>query len=127
MPVIGGVKVPFVPAGGETQLKKKTEFPGQQEPSKFREIFDKELTKLKFSGHAQTRMNSRGINISEADLLRLDEAVSKAETKNAANPLVIMDDKAFIVNVPNKTVITVMNKDQMNEQVITQIDSAVIA
>lgn len=127
MPVIGGVQVPFVPAGGTAQLKKNTEMPENGQTTKFQDLFDRELTKLKFSGHAQTRMDSRDIKISDADMLRLDEAFTKAEGKNAVNPLILMDDKAFIVNVPNKTVVTVMSKDQMNEQVITQIDSAVIA
>ena len=36
-------------------------------------------------------------------------------------------DKAFIVNVPNKTVITAMDKAQLMSNVITNIDSAVIA
>lgn len=126
MPVIGGVSVPFVPAGGVDQLKKKPVDNKLNGPS-FNDLLTEELTKIKFSGHAQTRMNSRDINISDAELLRLDDAVSKAEQKNSVNPLILMDDKMFIVNVPNKTVVTVMTKEQMNDNVITQIDSAVIA
>lgn len=125
MPVVGGVKVPFVPAGGVDQLKKKPV--ETTNGASFNDFLTDELSKLKFSGHAKTRMNSRDININEADLLRLDDAVLKAEQKNAVNPLVLMDDKVFIVNIPNKTVVTVMNKEQLNDNVITQIDSAVIA
>ena len=38
----------------------------------------------------------------------------------------IMDDLAFIVNVPNSTVITAMDSTNSNEQVFTNIDGAVI-
>jgi hypothetical protein len=41
--------------------------------------------------------------------------------------LIMLDEKAFIVNVANKTVITVVSKDNMDSNVITDIDSAVFA
>lgn len=126
MPVIGGVSVPFVPAGGVDQLKKNPVNKNINGPS-FNDFLNEEITKLKFSGHAKTRMNSRDIQISDAEMLRLDEAVLKAGQKNAVNPMIMMDDKVFIVNIPNNTVITVMDKEQLNDNVITQIDSAVIA
>jgi flagellar operon protein len=126
MPVIGGVNVPFVPAGGVNQLKKSPVNRNINGPS-FNDFLNEEISKLKFSGHAKTRMNSRDIQISDAEMLRLDDAVLKAGQKNAVNPLILMDDKVFIVNIPNNTVITVMDKEQLNDNVITQIDSAVIA
>lgn len=126
---INGVSVPFIPAGGVERLRK----PNQNIQSNpmgttpFSEIFEQELVKLKFSGHAMSRMNSREMNLSDSDMLRLEHAVSKAEMKNAKDSLVMMDEKAFIINIPNRTVVTMMNKDKLEENVITKIDSAVFA
>jgi flagellar operon protein len=41
--------------------------------------------------------------------------------------LVMMNNKAFIVNIPNKTVITAMNVEKSNENIFTNIDSVVFA
>ena len=40
--------------------------------------------------------------------------------------LVLVDDLAFIVNVPNRTVITAMEQGETNSNVFTNIDGAVI-
>ena len=41
--------------------------------------------------------------------------------------LIMLDDIAFVVNVKDKNVVTVMNKDEMKNNVFTNIDGAVIA
>lgn len=38
----------------------------------------------------------------------------------------IVDSLAFIVNVPNKTVVTAMNQNESDENIYTNIDGAVI-
>jgi hypothetical protein len=40
---------------------------------------------------------------------------------------VLVDSTAFVVAVPNRTVITAVDRAHMKEQVFTNIDSAVIA
>ena len=60
-------------------------------------------------------------------MMRLDAAIDRAAVKNAKDSLVILDDKAFVVNVPNKTVVTMLEQQQMTDNVITKIDSAVFA
>lgn len=127
MPEINGINVPFIPAGGLQHVNKNAKSNSNIKGTSFNDIFAKELQSLKFSGHAQSRLVSRNIELSELDLLRLESAVDKAESKNSKESLVLMDDKAFIINVPNKTVVTMMGKDQLMENIITQIDSAVFA
>lgn len=128
MPEIGGVQVPFLPAGGVKELRRTPVTPSNDKVnSSFDTVFQEELSRLKFSGHAKTRMNSRDIQLTNTEMLRLENAVDKAESKGAKESLVIMDEKAFIVSVNNKTVITMINKDQLEENVITKIDSAVFA
>lgn len=128
MPEINGIMLPFMPAGGVKELEKSSNVPSRTTRSvSFDDIFKKELNRLKFSGHAQSRMQSREIVLSDKDIDRLENAVSKADEKGARESLVLMDEKAFIVSVPNKTVITVVGKDMMDSNVITNIDSAVFA
>jgi len=81
---------------------------------------------LKFSAHAQERLALRNINLSAADLDRMNNAVTKAASKGARQSLLVMDKQAFIVSVPNRTVITALDEGSMKENVFTNIDSAVI-
>lgn len=119
---INGVKVPFVPITKKEEVTgKKTQVKGQD----FDSIFKKELEQLKFSSHATKRLESRNIQISEIEMNKLQEAVGKAEMKGARDSLVMMDKTAFIVNVPNKTVVTAMPVGQGEENVFTNIDSVV--
>ena len=50
----------------------------------------------------------------------------KAEQKGIKDSLVIVDELAFIVNVPNRTVVTAMDSTQADENVFTNINGAVI-
>jgi len=122
MPEVNGIKVPFVPVIND----RKDPVSGQKASTdSFDIIFQKELSKLKFSGHAMKRLEARNIQLSETELNKIQTAVSKAEAKGAKDSVVLMDDKAFIVNVPNKTVVTAMNINEENENIFTNIDSVV--
>ncbi len=128
MPDINGVSLPFIPAGGVEELKrhKTPPTPSGQPSASFKTIFEQEIDRLKFSAHAQTRLNSREIALSQEDMDKLESAVAKAEAKGAKESLVLMRDMAFIVSVRNKTVITAVHNDQLKDNVFTNIDSAVI-
>ena len=82
---------------------------------------------LKFSAHAQTRLQSRQISLDSSHLNRLQGAVQRAAGKGSRDALILMDDLAMVVSVSNRTVITVVDKDSMKQNVFTNIDSAVIA
>lgn len=85
-----------------------------------------EAPQLKFSNHAIERMQSRGISYSPQDLTRLGEAVQKAAAKGSKDTLVLMDQSALIVSVKNNTVVTVMDKNALKENVFTNIDSTIV-
>lgn len=92
----------------------------------FQELLNQQLTqKISFSKHANQRTEERNISLSQGDLVRLGEACDKAQQKGIKDALVIMKDSAFIVNAPNKVVITVIDKNEMNNNVFTNIDGAV--
>lgn len=81
---------------------------------------------LIFSKHANERLATRNINLSEAQLTRLNEGVRQAKEKSINESLVMMDNIAFIVNVKNNTVITAMDQETNDNNVFTNIDGAVI-
>lgn len=82
---------------------------------------------LKFSAHARTRIQSRQIAIAPSDIKRIEGALQKVAAKGGRESLVLVDQTAYVVSVPNRTVITVVDKDNLQQNVFTNIDSAVIA
>lgn len=123
MAEINGVKVPFIPI---VQTEEVVRSRGKNDVANFDAIFQEELEKVKFSSHAAKRLESRNIQLSEVELGKLQDAVEKAEAKGAKDSLVLMDKTAFIVNVPNKTVVTAMLLDERGDNVFTNIDSVVL-
>lgn len=81
---------------------------------------------VKFSNHAIERMQSRGIKYSPEDVQKINEAVSKAAAKGSKDSLILMNDSALIVSVKNKTIVTVMDKTALKENVFTNIDSTIV-
>lgn len=81
---------------------------------------------LKFSNHAVERMQTRGIHFNASQLERLQKGVERAAEKGARNSLVLLDDSAMIVSVKNNTVVTVVDKNALKENVFTNIDSTVV-
>jgi flagellar operon protein len=124
--MVNGVTVPFLPVGGVEGLKQKPAIPLPAERS-FDAILQKELQEVKFSKHAQERLNERNIQLDQQDLSHLHQAIALAEKKGANDSLVLLRDMAFIVSVKNKTVVTAMQGENMKDNVFTNIDSAVIA
>jgi flagellar operon protein len=80
-----------------------------------------------FSKHALDRVQRRGIQLSQPTLARLAGGVSRAAGKGSRDAVVFVDSTAFVVSVPNNTVITAVNSEHMREHVFTNIDSAVFA
>lgn len=83
-------------------------------------------TGLRFSKHAGNRLAERNINLTDEQIERLENGVSKAGSKGIKESLVILDNYAFIVNTNNNTVITAMSQDYEEENIYTNIDGAVI-
>ena len=108
---------------------RKTVVPNTADKDLFNQVLQKEISstgELKFSRHAQERIDSRQIKLDQSHILRLKEAVEKAQTKGARESLVLLDDLAFVVSIKNKTVITAVDGDSRRGNVFTNIDSAII-
>ncbi|USG67930.1 flagellar protein [Brevibacillus ruminantium] len=80
---------------------------------------------LSFSQHALNRLQERGITLDDAKLDRLTSGVRKAANKGARESLIMMDNVAFVVSIPNRKVITAVDDNRMKDNVFTNIDSAV--
>ena len=101
----------------------KTENP--QKPS-FEHLLTESEKKLKLSAHAQKRLSERGINLSSNDLEKISEALDMARDKGAKSSLVVYGDLAIIASAVNNTVITITKTNQLEQQIVTNIDSAIL-
>lgn len=115
---------------GQYLSQNRTISTAKQQEVSFQEILKEKQTQsadgLKFSKHASNRLEQRNINLTKEQTRRLLNGVQKAEKKGIRESLVMMDSLAFIVNVPNQTVVTALDQSEAQENVFTNIDGAVI-
>lgn len=95
--------------------------------SPFAQVLDQKLTgqPVRLSQHAQERLRSRGITLTDADMKQLEGAVDSVAQKGGKESLILMGDAALVVSVKNRTVVTAMDRQGMKGNVFTNIDSAV--
>lgn len=117
--------IPITPTGTRNSVDRSANVNAK---TSFADILDKKLPAegLKFSRHAEERLRSRGIELSENDVKKLEDAVNDVGRKGGRESLVMMGNAAFVVNVRNRTVITAMDREGMRGNVFTNIDSAVV-
>jgi len=94
----------------------------------FSSVLKGEINKNEFtiSAHASERLKERNITLGEGDLKKINGAINSANEKNCKDCLILYKDMALITSIKNRTVITAMDANKMNNNVITNIDSAVI-
>ena len=119
------VQLGKVTAAGEQPVKPVASSAPAQGPS-FTETLQN-VQNIRFSNHAQKRLQSRDINLNSDNVSRLSDAIDKAEKRGGKSSLVMVDDLAFIVNVKDRLVVTALDANQRGEGVFTQIDSVVFA
>ena len=81
---------------------------------------------ISFSKHAQSRAAERGIQVDDTLMGQLADSVERAQAKGATNILAFDATRAFIINVPHGRVITTMSQEEMQENIFTNIDGAVL-
>ena len=82
---------------------------------------------VKFSKHAMNRLSMRNIELTADQMERLNHGKNEAGEKGIKDSLILIDQLAFIVNVPSSTVVTAMDQTENKNNVFTNIDGAVIA
>ncbi|MCB2359350.1 TIGR02530 family flagellar biosynthesis protein [Clostridium estertheticum] len=100
-----------------------------KDQNSFNNILDKQIKKeecFTISSHAAQRLNSRNINLDDADRKKINEGINMADSKGAKQSLILYKDMALITSIKNRTVITAMDKNQSTGNVITNIDSVIM-
>ncbi|MFQ5571130.1 MAG: TIGR02530 family flagellar biosynthesis protein [Rhodothermales bacterium] len=112
------------PQGPVTPPEKRSEFASHL--VRAREQAGLETTATRISQHAWQRIRQRGISMTDTEQRALGEAMQQLEAKGARDALLMRTDAAFVVNVPNRTVVTAIDVQEMQQRVFTQIDSAML-
>lgn len=81
---------------------------------------------VRFSRHAADRIARRGIQITPAELNRLDSAISQIEARGGKESIVVSGSLVYVVNVPSRTVVTALSGPGEQGNVFTNIDSAAV-
>jgi flagellar operon protein len=104
------------------------------EKGEFKGLIDKELLQpqvsqkdvgpeVNISSHAMKRLQERNIELDGNEYMKLKEAISKLRSKGGHDSLVVTNKAAYVVDVDKNTVVTAVDKNNMNENVFTKIDS----
>lgn len=115
---------PVQPDHGQHGVHKK-----QKDTGAFGKIYQEQLqqrSEVVFSKHATDRLMQRNITLSPQEMTRINQGIDRAAQKGIKETLIMMDNRAFIASVKNKTVITAAVEEQLKENVFTNIDGAVI-
>lgn len=78
------------------------------------------------SKHASKRIDERDIKLNKIDIKKINNAINLASQKGSKNCLMLYKDIALITSIKNRTVITVLKKDDAKGNVFTNIDSTII-
>ncbi len=117
---------PKVSPRGRPQTGAAQQREGRSDFASYLERAHLESTGTKISNHAWQRIQQRGISMTEPEQRRLGEAMKELAAKGARDALLMRADAAFVVNVPNRTVVTAIDRHEMQQRVFTQIDSAML-
>jgi flagellar operon protein len=104
--------------------------------SEFKGLMDHELLQpqvtkkdigpeVNVSTHAVKRLQERNIELDGNEYMKLKEAMGKLRAKGGHDSLVITNKAAYVVDVDKNTVVTAVDKNNMNENVFTKIDSTI--
>lgn len=119
---------PQGPQLGGTAANRSKATPASNANVNFDDLFNRALTTpqtspIRISAHAQKRLDERNIAMSPALENSLTNALKELSAKGAKDSLVITGEGAFLVNVPNRTMVTAMGLDEMRDGIVTNIDS----
>jgi len=82
---------------------------------------------LRFSQDASQKMGERGIRLTEAQFEKLLGAVEEAAAKGSQRSLILMEGLAFVVDVQNRTVVDLADRNRLGDLASMRIDSVVEA
>ncbi len=80
---------------------------------------------IHFSKHANARLEKRNIDFTRGMMSQLESAFDSLAGKNGRSALVLFEQLALLVSVSKRTVITVIGRDQLQNNIFTDIDSVI--
>ncbi len=119
---------PIITGTPNTLTQGTTKQNGTENTASFLSVLQGQLetgSNIAFSKHAVSRVHERQIDVSSANLQRLDQGVQLAQEKGLREALILIDQNAYIVNAASGKVITVDN-EATKGSVFTNIDGTVI-
>lgn len=78
---------------------------------------------VKFSKHALERMQSRDLKLSDEQIKKIEDYVDKAAQKGSKESVFVLDGMSMVLSIDNRTVITCMDAKDMQENILTNVDS----
>ena len=119
------VQTPTVPINGAEQTIFTRDIETQRQNS-FIQILQDKMTpdEVSFSAHALSRLEQRNIIVNDQIKAQLENAIDKIALKGGKESLIMLDEVAYLVSIPNKKVITALEASDSN--VFTNIDSALL-
>lgn len=120
----------------DAQKAEKSNALKQGEKSEFKGLIEEQLRQpqvtqkdvgadVNVSSHAMKRLQERNIELDGNEYMKLKEAVSKLRAKGGHDSLVITNKAAYVIDVDKNMVVTAVDKNNMNENVFTKIDSTI--
>ncbi|MGB0454593.1 MAG: TIGR02530 family flagellar biosynthesis protein [Bacteriovoracaceae bacterium] len=104
-----------------------------ENPDEFKSLLKEQLSGIekqeqgiKLSVHAAKRLQERSMDVDAPELKKLKEGMEKLEKKGGQDSLLVTNKGAYIVDIPNRTIVTAIDKESLTENVFTKIDSTLI-
>ena len=121
---LSGVPIrPPVPTGGTVGTSRPG---GTTSNQSFADVLSRVAAgaNLKFSAHAMSRIEERGVKLTSRDVETMGNVVSQMADKGTKEAYLFYGSDGFVVNVPNRTVITAISHD--STKIITNVDGVAI-
>jgi len=118
----------IIPVGGNNKIN-TLDKPSTRHNIGFEDILNEKIQQqgsIKFSKHAQERLISRNVKLSQNDIDNINKAVEKAAKKGVKDTLIILGNTALIANVKSRTIITAATEESLKDNIFTNIDGAII-
>ena len=127
---INNILIPNVTRTGRTEKVNK-QVDKNANPNEFNNLLKETIESqqsegIKLSVHAAKRLQDRNMDVDGAELKKIQSGIDKLASKGGNDSLLITGKGAYIVDVPNRTIVTAIDKDSISENVFTKIDSTVI-
>lgn len=114
----------LIPTGSNGKLQEK-----QAAKLPFAEHLQSALQAKKqliISKHAEERLKQRNIHINSDNWAKIEEKVSEAKKMGVNDSLVLLPNAALIVSAKNRTVITVLGREEAASKIFTNINGTIV-